>query len=491
MTVSFNSSPFDLIVIGGGPAGVTAALRAAELGARTALVERGRLGGTCTNDGCVPTRALAKAARLVRDAGQFAQYGLVGKPPEVDLAALLARTQQIVYQIQEKKQLIRHLESAGVTVYTEVGPARFLDPGSIQIERGSRLQAGKFVICVGGQARRLPFPGGDHALTHSDVWTLKKLPASVAIVGAAATGCQLASIFSDFGARVTLLDIAPHILPGEDGAVSQSMRSAFERQGIRITTGIAGVESLEMRGNDLRLHYAIENQTRFLDAENVLLAVGWPGNLEGLGLDRAGVETRTGFVQVDEQLRTSQPHIFAAGDITGRMMLVQSAGHEARIAVENALLGSELSFRHHIVPHGGFTDPEYGSVGMTEDDARRQGPVATAVVPFTDLDRAVIDGHTDGFFKLVVSRESLQVLGAHVVGEQAVEIVQLVGAGMAAGITVGQLAALELAYPTYTAVVGLAARRIVSDLNLMPLAPQWRALGLSHAAEWERTDRGR
>ncbi len=128
---------------------------------------------------------------------------------------------------------------------------------------------------------------------------------------------------------------------------------------------------------------------------------------------------------------------------------------------------------------------------MTEDDARRQGPVATAVVPFTDLDRAVIDGHTDGFFKLVVSRESLQVLGAHVVGEQAVEIVQLVGAGMAAGITVGQLAALELAYPTYTAVVGLAARRIVSDLNLMPLAPQWRALGLPHAAEWERTDRGR
>jgi len=487
MTISTPSFPFDLVVVGGGPAGVTAALRAAELGARTALVERGRMGGTCTNDGCVPTRALAKAARLVRDAGQFAQYGLSGLPPQVDLEALLSRTQQIVYQIHEKKQLIRHLEDAGVAVFTEVGPARFLDAHTIAAGSELQLRSAHFVLCVGGHARRLAFPGSEHALTHSDVWTLKKLPASLAIVGAAATGCQLASIFTDFGSQVTLLDIAPDILPGEDRDVSRAVRAAFEKQGIEIHTGISRIDRIEKRANSYQLIYDIENRNRFVDAENVILAVGWPGNVDGLGLAAAGVETARGFVEVDERLRTSQPHIYAAGDITGRMMLVQSAGYEARIAVENALRGTEHSYQHHIVPHGGFTDPEYGSVGMTEAQAREAGSFATALVPFSDLDRAVIDGHTTGFCKLIAGAETGEVLGAHVVGEQAVEIVQLVGAGMAAGITVSQLASLELAYPTYTAVVGLAARQLVRKLNLMPLAPQWRALGVHNLSEWERS----
>jgi pyruvate/2-oxoglutarate dehydrogenase complex dihydrolipoamide dehydrogenase (E3) component len=244
---------YDVIVVGGGPAGVTAALRAGELGARVALVERGRLGGTCTNDGCVPTRALAKAARLLRDADQFAAYGLIGAPPTVDLPALLARTQQIVYTIQEKKQLIKHLESSNVTVYTEVGAAAFQDPHTLTTHSGLQLQADKFILCVGGQARRLDFPGAEYALTHSDVWTLKAVPRTVAIVGAAATGCQLASIFADFGAEVWLLELAPRILPGEDVHVSQAMNVAFTHKGIHVVTGFSGLTGIERDEDGLRL----------------------------------------------------------------------------------------------------------------------------------------------------------------------------------------------------------------------------------------------
>lgn len=478
---------YDLIILGGGPAGVTAALRASELshGAKIALLERNRMGGTCTNDGCVPTRALAKAARLLRDADQFSAYGLIGAPPTVDLPALLSRTQQIVYTIQEKKQLIQNLQTSGVDVFTETGDAQFVDPHTLETTAGGRFQAEKFILCVGGHARRLPFPGAEYALTHSDVWSLKTLPKSVAIIGAAATGCQLASIFRDFGAEVWLLELAPRIVPAEDRHVSEAMETSFKRKGIHVMTGFAGVERIEKGAEGLRVVPPNGNGDRVPPVDAVILAVGWPGNVESLNLPAAGIALGSvperGFIPVNDYLQTAAPHIFAAGDITGRMMLVQSAGYEARIAAENAVLGAQQTYGHYIVPHGGFTDPEYGSVGLTEVQAEN---AVVAVVPYADIDRAVIDGHTTGFCKLIVSRETRQILGAHVVGEQAVEIVQLIAASMAAESKIEQLAGLELAYPTYTAIVGLAARRIAYEMGLVPLAPEWRALG-RQAADWE------
>ncbi len=481
-------NPYDLIVIGGGPAGVTAALRARELGASVALVERANLGGTCTNDGCVPTRVLAKAARLLRDAEQFAAYGLVGEQPVVDLAQLMARTQQIVYTVHEKKQLLKHLEDVGVYLYAQQGEARFVDGYTIALRDETLLQAEKFILCVGGHARRLNFPGAEHALTHSDVWSLKKLPRSLVVVGAANTGCQLASIFAAFGSQVHLLETAPRILAAEDETVSETMRKAFEKRGIQIITGIAGLERIENDNQHLQLHYTQAGETHALKAEVVLLAVGWPGNVEALNLSAANVKSERGYISVDDHFRTSAPHIFAAGDITGRMMLVQSAGYEARVAAENAVLAVGQRYQHQIVPHGSFTDPEYASVGLTEAQARAAHDCTVALVPYADLDRAVIDGHTEGFCKLIVSAESHRILGVHVVGEQAVEVVQLVAAGMAADMWVEQLAELEIAYPTYAAILGLTARRVVRELGVMPLSPRWQALGKPHAAEWERSD---
>ena len=220
-----------------------------------------------------------------------------------------------------------------------------------------------------------------------------------------------------------------------------------------------------------------------------MLAVGWPGNLDDLRLEEAGVETDRGYIKVDDRLHTSAPHIWAAGDITGRMMLVQSATYEGRIAAENAIGDAGRELQHTIVAHGGFTDPEYGSVGLTEAAARSGGrEVVIGKVSYGDLDRAVIDRRTDGFAKLVVDPDTHQVLGAHVIGEQAVEVVQIAATAMAAEMPVEQLAEIEFAYPTFTSIIGLAARQVVHALRLGGDVEAWEAMGRPRQAEWERRD---
>ena len=478
---------FDVIVIGGGPAGVTAALRARELGARVALVERGRLGGTCTNDGCVPTRVLAKAARLMRDSEQFADYGLIGERPTVDFSALLARTQQVVYQVHEKKQLIDHLHDARVTLFTEVGEARFVDPHRVQF--GDQvIEGAKFIICAGGHSRRLDFPGSEHTISHSDLWTMDHLPTSMAIVGSGATGAQIASILEVFGAKVTLLDIAPRILPTEDVQVSEMMAEQFANNGMNIITGIKSVDAVRPVDGTLELAYTKDGEQQTISAEQVMLSVGWPGNLDSLNLPAAGVETKGPYIQVDDHLRSSAAHIFAAGNITGRMMLVQSASHQARVAAENAILDQNRVDQVALVPHGGFTDPEYGSVGMTEEQARKSHDCSVAVVPYENMDRAMIDCRTTGFCKVIVDRETRLMLGAHVVGEQAVEVIQIAAAIIAGELKVEQVADLEFAYPTFAAILGLAARQIAREIKVIPLKREWRELRLLRLAEWERSD---
>jgi pyruvate/2-oxoglutarate dehydrogenase complex dihydrolipoamide dehydrogenase (E3) component len=478
---------FDLIVIGGGPAGVTAALRARELGASTLLIERGPLGGTCTNDGCVPTRVLARAARLMRDSRQFAEYGLEAPPPTVDFRQLLARTQQLVYAVHEKKQLISHLQSVGVKVVHDAGPAQFIDAHTVQLEDGRTFSAHKFVLCAGGHARRLDIPGGEWLLTHSDVWTLEALPDSVAIIGGGATGCQLATIFHTLGAQVRLLDIAPRLLLSEDALVAERVETEFSRQGITVQTGIGGIQAVERRADGrFDLVYTDDGEQQRTPATAIIQSVGWPSNAGALRLAEAGVELRGPYVLVNDRLQTTAAHIYAAGDMTGRMMLVQSASHQARVAVENALLDAGRIDENRLVPHGGFTDPEYGGVGPTEAQARAQGDVAVAIVPYSDMDRAVIDGRPVGFCKLIVDRTNRRIVGAHVVGEQAVEIVNMVAAAMMGEARVEQLAELEFAYPTFAAILGLAARQLARELSAVPLGPEWRALSQLRIAEWER-----
>jgi pyruvate/2-oxoglutarate dehydrogenase complex dihydrolipoamide dehydrogenase (E3) component len=477
----------EIIVIGGGPAGITAALRARELGAPVTLVERGRLGGTCTNDGCVPTRVLAKVARLMRETEHFPEYGLQIPKPELDIKKLMAATQSKVYKIHEKKQMLHRLKAAGVTVYTEVGEAAFIDSHTIILKDGRRLQADKFILCAGGHSRRIDFPGSDLAMTNKEIWEINKLPKSMAIIGAAATGCQLASILNAFGTKIYLFERAPRILRVEDQDVSGIVANSFEKRGIEIICGIGTIEKIVKEGEDLRLFYTKENQNHDILVEAAILSSGWLGNVSNMNLEAAGVKYERNYVIVDEHLRTTSSNIFAAGDITGRMMLVQSAGFEGRTAAENAVLGPGQRSEHRIIPHGGFTDPEYASVGITEEQASKNGEYLACKVPYADLDRAVIDGHPVGLCKLIISPETHRILGAHVVGEQALETIHVVAAGMTADMWVEQLSEMELAYPTFTSIIGLAARKAVRELGVMPLSPQWRAMDTPHA-EWEHSE---
>jgi pyruvate/2-oxoglutarate dehydrogenase complex dihydrolipoamide dehydrogenase (E3) component len=482
-----DTKPYDVLVIGAGPAGVTAALRANELGAHVALVEGAQPGGTAANDGVVPTRTLAYAARLLRQARQFQSFGLLAAAPELDFASVLAHAQQNVYHLHEQKQLIERLSAAGADVLTGVGTASFGDPDTLILSDGRRLSARRFIIATGGHSRQILFPGSEFALTHVDLWRLKVLPTSLTIFGGAATGCQVASILNDFGVAITLVQRGSRLLEREDPLVSETMDTIFRRRGINVITGldtITGVVALPEGGYRVSIQH--ETGPMSWNTGAVLSAVGWAANAEPLKLENAGVTLERGYIKVNDYQQTSAPHIYAAGDITGRMMLVQSAAYEGRVAAENAVLGNGLPYRHEIVPHGGFTDPEYAGVGLTESDVPTDTPVVAVSVPYSDLDRAVIDGHTDGFFKLVVSQDTHRVLGASAVGEQALEIIQVVAAAMSADMWVEQLAELELAYPTYTAILGLAARRAMYALGVMPIHPSRRSPTGQPLSEWER-----
>lgn len=481
---------YDLIVIGGGPSGVTAALRASELGATVALVERNFLGGAGMNDGCVPVRVLAKAARAVRDAQQFAAYGLDAELPTINFPNLLERAQQVVYQLHEKKQLVNHVGNMNVDVFENVGDAAFVSPQVIQFGDGRQISGSKFMLCVGGHSRRLEFPGSESALTYNDVWSMERLPKSVIIVGGGAIGCQLASVFDTLGSRVTLLNTGKRLLGVEDEAISDAILKQFRRQDIEVILNVQGVHQIEHYDDQLELIYTIDGRGESRMAETIITAVGWPGNLDKLNLEAAGVQKKGPYIEVDDTLRTTAPHIYAAGDITGKVMLVQTASHQARYAVEQALLGRSAHPLNTQIPHGGFTDPEYAGIGLTEEQAGKTTEYAVATVPYADMDRAVIDDHNTGFFKLIVDVHTHKILGAHVVGEQAIEVVQIVAAAMGADMPVEQLANVNFAYPTFGSIVGVAARQLAVELKWIPVESQWYGLSRSRVSEWERTAGG-
>jgi pyruvate/2-oxoglutarate dehydrogenase complex dihydrolipoamide dehydrogenase (E3) component len=470
----------DVIVIGAGPAGVFAALRAADLGAKTALVTRDEFGDMAANDGPVPLRTLAQAARLIRDARQLGMFGIAVSEPVLDYPRLLERVRTVVHDVRMHSALRAQIDSLQVTVHERAGNARFLDSQTIETEIGLRLRARKFVLCTGGVSRRLPLPGFDLTAMHSDAWSLTSVPPSMLVIGGGATGAQVASIFSAFGSRVEFFEAGPRILATEDEDVSAAVAGAFRASGMMVHESFGKIESFEKTSSGVRMIFSKDGTLKSAEASLVVAAVGWAADTAGLNLTAAGVDIdQRGFVRVDDYLRTAAPHIFAAGDLTGRTMLVPQATQDGFVAATNAVRGPTMMARYPVNPIGSFTDPEYAHVGLTENKALEHHNVVTAGVRFDSATRTIIDGRTTGFCKLIVDRATSRILGCHIVGDRAVDIIQVAAIAMAAGMRVDELAQVPLSFPTYTGILGRAAASAARQLNLRVT---WQANQVEDAA---------
>jgi pyruvate/2-oxoglutarate dehydrogenase complex dihydrolipoamide dehydrogenase (E3) component len=461
--------------MGGGPAGIAAALQARELGADVTLLEARQVGGTNLNHGPAPVRTLARAARLARDWSSWERFGLEGPQPVPNLDAVLASSARVARHAHDKKDVAGHLRHHGIDLAEHLGPVRFTDPHTMAAEDGRSWRADRIVVAVGCRAAALPVPGGELALSYQDIWTLKTLPAEITVIGGADTGCQMASIFNGLGADVRLLEAGPRLVPGADGAISAALGRAFEANGIKVITG-ATVQALEP-GGQVTVRFSRGDPVEDVQADAVFAAVGWPASLGDIDLDAAGITSDPRAIPVDDYLRTNVEHIFAAGDVNGRSKLVQTARTEGRIAAWNAVRGPTRRPEYDVVPSGSFTDPEYGSVGLTEEQAALDHDIVVGIAWYDDLVRPVADGRPDGFCKLIADRHDHAILGAHVLGEYSAETVQVVATAMRAGMKVEQLAEMQFAYPTFTEAVSMAAQKACRTIGIGQFPPAWSYLG--------------
>ena len=455
-----------VLVVGAGPAGVSAALRAAELGARTVLVTTGEFGGMAANDGPIPVRTLAHAARLIRDARQLGEYGIDVGSPVLDYGRLLTRVSGIVDDVRAHTVRREDFASLGITLHERVGSSRFEGANTVSTAIGLRLQADRFILCTGGASRRLDIPGFEFACTHSDAWSLRSVPPTMLVVGAGATGAQVASIFNTFGTRVQLFQAGPRILPTEDDGISVEVATQFRAAGIAVREDFGSIESFEKTTAGIRMNFTKGGVRASAEAALAVIAVGWVANTSGMNIAAEGIDTDDrGFVKVNEYLQTSASHVFAAGDVTGGMMLVPQAVQEGFVAATNAVRGLSLPLRPSVSPVGSFTDPEYAQAGLTEAAARKAHDVLVTVVRFDTVARTIIDGRKAGYCKLITDRKTYQVLGCHVVGERAVDIVQVAAIVMSAGMSLEDFLRIPIAFPTYAGVLSKAVAAAARELG--------------------------
>ena len=388
----------------------------------------------------------------------------------------MANSERVARYAHDKRDMAGHIRHRGIDLIEDLGPVGFIDPHTVAGSGGRSWSADHIILAVGGHAGRLPIPGAELALTYEDIPSLTALPDQVAVVGGADTGCQIASILEDLGVAVSLFEAGPTLLPAADPSVSAELGRSFRAQGMSVHTGTL-VEGLRRHGDAIQVGYRHGAVAGQLVAGAVFFAVGWPASVEHLALGAAGVRTEPGVIPVDDYLRTNVEHIFAAGDVNGRSMLVQTARAEGRVAAFNAILGPTRHATYDVVPSGSFTDPEYGRVGLTETEAAQHHDAVVGIARYDDLLRPVADGRSEGFCKLIADRRTHTILGAHVLGEYSAETVQTVAACMAAGMTVEQIAELQLAFPTFTEGVSMAAQKICRSLGVGSFPQVWSYLG--------------
>jgi dihydrolipoamide dehydrogenase len=470
---------YHLVVIGAGTAGLVTAAGAAGLGAKVALVERELMGGDCLNVGCVPSKAIIRSARVAAQARAASGYGIRVPGVQVDFPAVMERMRKLRASLSPTDSAAR-FRGLGIDVF--LGEGRFSGPDTVDVG-GKTLRFRKAVIATGARPRHLPIPGLAEAgfLTNETVFSLTERPRRLAVIGGGPIGCELAQAFARLSSRVTLLQNHPQVLPREDPDAARRIDAALRGDGVEMVLG-AEITAVEQRpdGKTLRLQKASANA---IEVDEVLVAVGRQPNVEGLNLEAVGVQydSRHG-VQVNDRLQTSNPRIYAAGDICSRYQFTHTADALARIVIQNALFWGRARVSALTIPWCTYTEPEIAHVGLSETDARdRNIRVKMFKQELQDVDRAILDGQTDGFVKVLVRAGTDRIVGATIVADHAGDLISNITLAMAHGIGLGKIARTIFPYPTQAEAI----KKIGDAYNRSRLTP-WVKWLLGTWLAWTR-----
>ncbi|MDK2928332.1 MAG: dihydrolipoamide dehydrogenase [Bacillota bacterium] len=439
-----------LVVIGGGPAGYVGALRAARLGAAVTLVEGRRLGGTCLNVGCMPTKALLHTTELLSALKEAGRLGLEVEGLRLNWPRLMARKEAVVNQLVQGVGTL--LKRAGVKVIT--GRGRLVGPGRVRVAKedgtAAELTADRVLLALGSEPARPPIPGLElPGVIDSDAaLSLAEVPARLAIVGGGVIGVELASVFAAAGSRVTIVEMLPEILPPVDAELAAQLRGILTDRGLSIKTA-AKVLAIEERADGLALKIEVGGQEETIPADKVLVAAGRRPATKTAGLEAAGVKLERGRIVVDEYLETSLPGVYAAGDAIGGTMLAHVGFYEGEVAVENAILGKKRRVDYKAVPSAVYTSPEVAGVGLTEDEARKQGfQIQVGRFPLAANGKALIENSGRGLVKVIANARYGEILGVHILGPRATDLIAEAALAIGLEATLDEVAHTVHPHPT-------------------------------------------
>ena len=466
----------DLCVIGAGPGGYVAAIKAAQLGLKTVVVERQFLGGVCLNVGCIPTKAMLRSAGIFDLMKGSAQFGVLADNLRLDYSQVLKFRDKVVKQMTGGVGAL--LKSQGVEVV--MGSARLLGPGRVQIsgDSGGEVRARGVILATGSAPATLPIPGADGpgVIDSDGALALTEVPPRMLVIGGGAVGCEWANVFHSFGSKVTLVELLPTLLPVEDEEMGKTLGRIFQRRGIEVRTG-AKVEKIDEGEGGARVCTVVSNdgKSEQVTVDCVLIGVGRRPVTDGLGLEEAGVKAERGWIVVDDHLRTSVEGVYAIGDITAKKLLAHLASHQGIVAVEN-VAGHDTVMDYKVVPGCTYTHPEVASVGLTEQQAREADyDVLVGRFPFSASGRAQTAGETEGLVKVVADSKYGELLGVHIIGPEASEMIPESALALKLEATLEDITATIHAHPTLAESTMEAALAATGNAIHLPKPRERRA----------------
>jgi pyruvate/2-oxoglutarate dehydrogenase complex dihydrolipoamide dehydrogenase (E3) component len=461
------SGRYNLVVIGAGTAGLVTAAGAAGLGAKVALIERNFMGGDCLNFGCVPSKAIIASARVAAVARQAHSYGLGIDGVRVDFESVMQRMRSLQAGISHHDS-VKRFTDLGVDVF--IGYGEFTQSGDIRVGNQT-LRFKRAVIATGARSAKLSLPGLEDvgALTNETIFSLDRLPRRLTVIGGGPMGCEMAQAFSRLGSQVTQIEKGTRVLSREDADAAQVVQAAIVQDGVKIVTQ-AEVIRFEKRGDDKVTHYRSDGIDHEVASDEVLIALGRTPNVDGMGLENVGVRfDRRSGIEVNDRMQTSHPRIYAAGDVASRFKFTHAADFQARLVIGNALFLGRSKASSLVIPWATYTSPELAHVGYTPDQAASSGiEVDTFTQSFSGIDRAILDGQTDGFARVHVRKGTDRIVGATVVAENAGDLIALFSMAMTHGIGLKKIASTIYPYPTRSEAI----RKLGDQYNKTRLTPR-------------------